>query len=188
MNIIVKTFDGALTFRPDTSWEKASDDFYVPDFVEELSYAPVLFARIGKAGRSVGEAFADRYYDSVGYGILLYPENMIDGSETGFAAASCLDHTSFLTLPFFDKGSLASSDARFVLNAGGREVFAHDGADGHTVCRLICEATRIFYIRTGDVVALELDRRRPLCRREDGRLQVTGSFLGKRVLDFNIIY
>ena len=101
MNIIVKTSSGHITVRPDTTWEKDNEDFYPPEFVDELTYSPVLFARILKPGRSVGRKFASRYYDSIGFGVLLYPENMLDGTPEGYAQAICLDHTSFLPSPMF---------------------------------------------------------------------------------------
>ena len=72
MNIIVKTFVGNVIVRPDTTWEKDNEDIYPQDFIETLSFTPVLFARISKPGKSVGLRFASRYYDSANYGLLLY--------------------------------------------------------------------------------------------------------------------
>lgn len=62
MNIIVKTSSGHITVRPDTTWEKDNEDFYPPEFVDELTYSPVLFARILKPGRSVGRKFASSIF------------------------------------------------------------------------------------------------------------------------------
>ena len=55
MNIIVKPYSGQHCYcRPDTTWERENKDFYVPDGVENLRWAPVLFARISKAGKHIG--------------------------------------------------------------------------------------------------------------------------------------
>jgi len=96
---IVKTYSGRVIVRPDTSWEKDNEDFYPQDFVDRISFTPVVFARICKPGKSIGIKFAERYYDGINCGILLYPEDLIDGSAEGFACASCIDHTSFLPFP-----------------------------------------------------------------------------------------
>ncbi len=132
MNIIVKTSSGHITVRPDTTWEKDNEDFYPPEFVDELTYSPVLFARILKPGRSVGRKFASRYYDSIGFGVLLYPENMLDGTPEGYAQAICLDHTSFLPSPMFPPERLEKKGHfRLFRNEHDLFVFDLDHGAGH---------------------------------------------------------
>lgn len=188
MNIIVKTSTGRITVRPDTTWEKDNEDFYPPEFVDELTYAPVLFARILKPGRSVGKKFAPRYYDSVGFGVLLYPENLIDDSPESYAQAICLDHTSFLPAPFFPPESLKQEANRFTIECDGQQLFSCDTASPNMIEDAIVEATRMVYIRTGDLVAIELSPRSPLIARPAAAAHFTGSFVSSKVLDFQIIF
>ena len=183
MNIVVKTADNRYIVRPDTTWERDSEDFYPPEFVTDLSWSPVLFIRISKPGRSVGARFAERYYDQVGYGVLLYPENLIDGSETAYAAASCLDHTSFLQMPAADKASLGQISLD--LKAGENAVFHHEGFDPAMIATAIEEATRYIYIRSGDLLAIELQPRKPL--EVDGTQVMTGDCTGVPSFKFQII-
>lgn len=185
MNIVVRTYNGNVVVRPDTTWKRGNDDFYAPEFVEEITAAPVFFVRICRANRSIAAKFADRYYDSVGCGLFLYPENLIDGSPEGFATACCLDRTTYLTYPEMDK-ALAGSD--FHLKAGDRLLFDGATPSPDAVCQAIQEVSRFCYLRTGDYVAIELGPRIPVCRRENGRVEVKGSFCGNDTLDFNIIY
>lgn len=168
MNIVTLTSSGKVVVRPDTTWEKDGEDFYVPDFVSRLSWTPVVFARMTRPGRSIGERFAGRYFESIGHGVLLYPEDLIDGSPEGFACASCLDHTSFLpgtTRPKQDS-------AGFTVRRDGEEIFRHEGTGPGKIEASISEVSRYCYLRTGDLVAVELQARSPLCRREDGRCTV----------------
>ena len=73
MNIIIKPYGRSLCYcRPDTTWERENKDFYSPDCVNEIYWTPVVFARISKAGKCVGEKFVERYYDGVGCGMLMY--------------------------------------------------------------------------------------------------------------------
>ena len=188
MNIIVKTSFGRITVRPDTTWEKDNEDFYPPEFVEELTYTPVLFARILKPGRSIGIKFASRYYDSVGFGVLLYPENLIDGTPESYAQAICLDHTSFLPAPFFPPESLAQDGNRFTLECGGRELFSCGQESLNMIEEAIVEATKMIYIRTGDLVAIELSERKALVSRRENKIRVEGSFDTDKVLDFQVIF
>ncbi len=170
MNIVTLTSSRRVIVRPDTTWEKDGEDFFVPDFVSRLSWTPVVFARISKPGRSIGERFASRYFDRFGYGVLLYPEDLIDGSEEGYACASCLDHTSFLPGTLMDKSGCAA--AGFSVLRGEEEIFRIAGESGGRMEAAISEASRFCYLRTGDLLAMELQARTPLCSREDGRCAV----------------
>ncbi len=123
MNIIVRTAGGRVIARPDTTWVRKNEDFFPPDFVSALSFTPVLYARISKAGRCIGADFARRHFGETGFGLLLYPADLLKvgdsysangsdvrnsgngpdaGNSGGFgdawsvAAASCMDRTSYL--------------------------------------------------------------------------------------------
>ncbi len=191
MNIVVKTASGKCVVRPDTTWEKDNEDFFPPEFVNSLSWSPVLFARISKPGRSVGERFAGRYYDEVNYGVLLYPDDLMDGSEEGYAQACCLDHTSFLPSPGFSKDIL-DKGTEFQLNVkkSGEEgaLFRHSGASDLMIRSAIAEMTRFVYVRTGDLLAIELQQRRPLCVRSDTDICLSGTYGGAETTEFRIIF
>ena len=120
MNIIVSLFGSNGTdycFRPDTTLEKESFDYYIPDGVSELTYSPVLFVRLCRAGKAIGEKFAGRYYDSGGFGVLLYGESIIgSGAAAGLSMASSLDKTSLLPFPLIDKDVLEKSGNIFSLS------------------------------------------------------------------------
>ena len=187
MNIIVKTSSGHITVRPDTTWEKDNEDFYPPEFVDELTYSPVLFARILKPGRSVGRKFASRYYDSIGFGVVLYPENMLDGTPEGYAQAICLDHTSFLPSPMFPPERLEKNGhSRLFRNED--DLFVFDQPSLNMIEDAIVEATKLLYIRTGDLIAIELAPRKPLTIRPDVSSHITGTFDNNEIIDFQIIF
>ncbi len=173
--------------RPDTTWEKDNEDFYPPEFVDELTYSPVLFARVLKPGRSVGRKFASRYYDSAGFGVLLYPENMLDGTPEGYAQAICLDHTSFLPTPMFSPQRLEEG-GRFSLFRNEVELFTFDRPSLNMIEDALVEATKLLYIRTGDLIAVELSARTPLTTRNNAITNITGTIGQDKVLDFQIIF
>lgn len=188
MNIVTLTSSGRVIVRPDTTWEKDGEDLFVPDFVSRLGWTPVEFARISKPGRSIAVKFASRYFESVGYGVLLYPEDLIDGSEEGYACASCLDHTSFLPGTLMDKSGCAA--AGFSVIRGEEEIFRSGGESEGRMEAAISEASRFCYLRTGDLLAIELQARLPLCSREDGRCAVRCTTGGesRRDAQFEIIF
>lgn len=187
MNIVVLTANGKTVVRPDTTWERDNEDLYVPEFVDSMSWTPVLFARISKPGRSVGLKFADRYYDGIGFGMLLYPENLIDGSPEGYACACCLDHSSFLPFPVKDK-SLLKDEIALTVSKDGSDIYSKTFLDPEIIEKSIAEVTKYCYIRTGDLVVIELEPRGSLCGREDCRCELSGSLCGEISLVFKIVY
>lgn len=148
MNIVVRTFSGKIIVRPDTTWVRKDEDFYVPDFIDSLSAAPVLCARISRPGKCISQRFAERYYDTVGEGLLLYPENLIDSSPESFACASCIGHTTYIKMPEKDKNGFDSESRQLI-------------------CCALAEASVFALVRTGDIIAVETAARSLLCHRED---------------------
>lgn len=184
MNIIVITAAGRIVVRPDTTWEKDNEDLYLPEDIRRLSYAPALFSRICKPGRSIGGKFTSRYYDGFGYGVLLYPEDWIDGSAEGYAEACCLDHSSFLGFPLL---GLEESGEDFVLRRDGGELCRVSADVRECIGNAIEALSRRIYVRTGDLVAVELRDREPFFDRGQGNTGLKGMFGDRVLVDFDII-
>lgn len=186
MNIALKTSSGRIVMRPDTTWERANADVYLPEFVDRVSWSPVVFARLTRAGRSVGRRFASRYYDSAGFGVLLYPEDMIDGSPEGYAEASCIDHTSFLPDVLFGPEEL-DSGGLFTVTKDGAEIYSAVSPGRAALEDAIPPVTSRIYIRTGDLLAVEIAPRSPLTSRAEGNVTLKGCFGKTPVLDFRVV-
>ena len=182
MNIIVKTATGHCVVRPDTSWERKSEDLYLPDFAGPLSFSPVVFAHISKPGRSIGIRFASRYYDCISYGMLLYPDKLMDGSPESYAEAICMNHSSFLTYPVEE--AFPGPGAEFCLYRDSGLIFRHAHQGRLQIEEAIAQATAKTYIRSGDFIAVELQEREPLC---DGAAHIRGTLSDRVLMDFRII-
>lgn len=150
MNIIVKPYGKDRCYcRPDTTWERENKDFYVPDGIRQMYWAPVVFARICKAGKCIGRKFAERYYDSFNYGALLYAGN----EEIAFS--SCADHTSLLPFPL---SGLEEMGNGFIAAKNGEPIFSMENIEdtGNRLEEAICDASALTSLRIGDLVAVEL--------------------------------
>ena len=185
MNIIVKPHGGESCYcRPDTTWERENRDFYSPDCVNEIYWAPILFARVSKAGKCIGPKFAGRYYDSVGFGILLYCNN------TGIAFASCADHTSILPHPLLDQLILDDEQDFSVMKDDicMAAISAKCGEWRNLLENALCSASRLTSLRIGDFIALEMDDIKSLTSRENGDVSVKGLVNGAESFNFKIIF
>lgn len=201
MNIIVSLFgsNGAdYCFRPDTTLEKESFDYYIPDGVSELTYSPVLFVRLCRAGKAIGEKFAGRYYDSGGFGVLLYGESIIgSGAAAGLSMASSLDKTSLLPFPLIDKNVLENGSNSFSLSVNGRSMNERSvnersvNRNGTFACHpdfagipeILHRISVRTSLRTGDIVAVELGERLPIHAGE----KLCGMLNGENIFSISVL-
>lgn len=190
MNIVVKPFGTDFCHcRPDTTWEKENRDIYIPEVASCVSWTPVLFARISKAGKCIGEKFASRYYDSFNYGMLIYchPEDAKAAEDT--AICSCFDHSSLLPAPMYNPVVMEESGNEFHLSRNGYEIFATK-TDGAVIMLedAICTASRTTSLRIGDIVAVELAPRAPLASRAEGEAELKATFCRNELFSLKVIF
>ena len=188
MNILVKTYGGTQCYcRPDTTWERENRDFYSPEFVNEIDYTPVVFARISKAGKCVGSKFVERYYDSFNFGVLLYCRTE-EASDIAFS--SCVDHSSFLPMPLHNTEVLANGENSFELFKGEEKIF--DASCGENLKKnleeAICKASMLTSLRIGDYVAIELAGPHFLSSKEAGSTTIKARFCENETISVNLIF
>lgn len=183
MNILVLNYGASVcNFRPDTTLEKFSRDYYVPEGMDRIAFAPVAFAEIVKTGKAVSEKFASRYLGKKSFGLLLYDGTILDrGDMFSYAEASCLDRSSVLTWP------LPDNIEDFTLEAGGKELFKFNGNPLAILEDAAAKASARTFFRTGDVICAELSPISTLCFREDRDKTVTGRSGNEILFEFNII-
>lgn len=206
MNIIVKAFGtGRFYCRPDTTWEREDKDLYLPDAVTGYLWTPVLFARISKAGKCIGRKFADRYYDAVSYGILLYVKDLLCPAEQNtpeaisLAAASCTDHTSVLPFPMYNKVTLEDGTNIFSVSKDGQEIYSTAEGSAEIIEDAISGASALISLRIGDILAVELKEMAPLADfgvsaaasdKANGMYssaEISGAFCGNGLFRFSMI-
>ena len=181
MNIIVRPQGSDLCYcRPDTTWERENKDFYVPDHVGTLYWAPVVFARISKAGKCIGGKFVSRYYDAYGFGALLYC------NDAPIAFSSCADHTSRLPFPLKDVDTIGDGSI-YKAFRNGEEIFSA-AADKELLEDTICKASQTTSLRIGDFVAVELDEIRILAGSGDSEVDFIGESEGTSLYGFKLIF
>lgn len=181
MNIITRPYGSSSCYcRPDTTWEREDKDFYVPDSVEVIYWAPVVFARISKAGKCIGRKFASRYYDGFGFGALLYCN---DGPV---AFTSCADHTSRLPFPLNGPDFLEEGK-EYSVTVNGETVFT-GVADRALIEETICMASGTTSLRIGDFVAVEMGPVRPLASKKDQEARIEGRLNGEATYGFKLIF
>ena len=193
MNITVKLYGrDSYICRPDTTWERENRDFFSPDYVNDIWYSPVIFARISKAGKCISPKFVSRYYDGLNFGILMYMGDILEsGTPESAAFASVLDHTSLLPYPLYLPEVISTEGNEFCLFKNGETVFrAETGVDGDfigTVENSIAGASDYISQRIGDIVATELAAPSCLIPAKEKRAGISASFCGNELFGLSII-
>lgn len=186
MNIIIKKHTDALcSTRPDTSWERENKDIWLPEIVDSLSFAPVVFTRIVKAGKSVASKFVGRYYEGINLGVLLCPEHK---NGQGYSERiECVDHTTLLPHPLYNICVLENRDNEFALSADDEVIFRLDCGKEllDKIEAAICEASSYISLRIGDYIAVELQEETLLTdsRKE---IHINACFCENETLDYKI--
>lgn len=188
MNIIVRPYGSELCYcRPDTTWERENKDFYVPDGIGSLQWTPIVFVRIGKAGKCIGKKFASRYYDAFSFGALLYCIPSEGASETAFT--SCMDHTSLLPFPLYDTVVMDKAENEYKVWKNGKEIF-RSFSDGvkEAVEEAVCAASRFTSLRIGDFVAVELAPAAELAGGAEEQTGFKATYCGNNLYDLKILF
>lgn len=183
MNIIVRPYGRKDCYcRPDTTWERENKDFYVPDHVDRLLWTPVVFVRISKAGKCIGEKFASRYHDALGFGVLMYT------GSGDVAFTSCADHTSLLPAPKYDMSVMATED-EFVVLKDGNEIFRSPvSAMEEEIKEALCKASSVTTLRIGDYLAVELAQSTVLAERGCGEVALKAVFGADSLTELKVIF
>ena len=191
MNIIVKPYGSSLCYcRPDTTWERENKDFYSPECVNELHWAPIVFARICKAGKCIGGKFAPRYYDAFNFGALLYCHT---SESTDIAFTSCADHTSLLPAPLYNPVVMENEDNIFEVKKNGEKIFTSrdisiEASLKEVIEDAICKASRLTTLRIGDFIAVELAPVSLMAASCDGETSLKATYCENELFDIKLIF
>ena len=191
MNIIVKPYGSSLCYcRPDTTWERENKDFYSPECVNELHWAPIVFARICKAGKCIGGKFAPRYYDAFNFGALLYCHT---SESPDIAFTSCADHTSLLPAPLYNPVVMENEENIFEVKKNEEKIFASrdisiEASLKEVIEDAICKASRLTSLRIGDFIAVELAPVSLMAASCDGETSLKATYCENELFDIKLIF
>ena len=183
MNIVVKPHHCNLCYcRPDTTCEKESRDIYIPEGVNKVLWAPVVFAKVCKAGKCVSPKFVTRYYDTIGFGALTYSD------DENIAFSSCMDHSSLLPSQTFGSEVFESEEEILISTSADSVNIKIDMNMKTALEETICKASERISLRIGDIIAVELSELRDLAERSESEIKFKAEYKGHCLFDLKVIF
>jgi 2-keto-4-pentenoate hydratase/2-oxohepta-3-ene-1,7-dioic acid hydratase in catechol pathway len=142
--------------KPDSAVLRNNDDFYLPDFSEDVHYEVEIYVKVRKKGKNIQEKFAPVYYNEIGIGIDITARDIQQKcKEKGlpWEKAKGFDGSAPMskTLPL--SGFEDVNAINFELHINGKLV--QKGFTGdmiYNVNQIIAEASKYFMFKIGDVV------------------------------------
>lgn len=175
MNIITTKYNSNFYYvRPDISLNRDSNDYFCPDDITEITVAPFLYIRMDKAGKSVQAKFASRYYSSIGYGLNITAQSLINEKyPESFLMANSLDNSTIVSqLYATDKVNSASILQETIkINGKAAEILYMDRKCAPEKSLSLLEGlfnkkaeviSRLTSFKTGDYIAVEIAEHTPV--------------------------
>ncbi|MCQ2185066.1 MAG: hypothetical protein MJY62_06640 [Bacteroidales bacterium] len=188
MNIPVKTYNGRIYCRPDASRDKEDKDIYLPDSVTALYWVPVVFVKIGRAGKCIGEKFVGRYLESYSPGALLYEASAYEAGD--LATSTCMDHMSILPVNLRPLQELDDRQMDYILEVGGETVCSLPCSEWKRMLeKAVVDVTARLTVHIGDLVCVELCEPVPLeGAKKENALGFKGVLTGEQIFNFSFIF
>lgn len=143
--------------KPETARLRKGQDFYIPEFSEEVHYEVELLVKINRVGKYIQPEFAHKYYDEIGLGIDFTARDLqqeLKQKGLPWEKAKAFDGSAVIGSKWMDKsGFEAVQNINFSLKKNGENV-----QTGNTkmmlweIDELIAEISRFFTLKIGDVI------------------------------------
>jgi 2-keto-4-pentenoate hydratase/2-oxohepta-3-ene-1,7-dioic acid hydratase in catechol pathway len=145
-----------IFLKPDTALLNNNQDFYLPDFSNEIHYETEVVVKINKPGKHIDEKFAHRYYDSVSVGIDFTArdlQSILKAKGLPWERAKAFDSSAVIGsfLPLADAGII--SNLNFSMELNGQKVQeANTSEMVFSVDKVIAFVSRFITLKTGDLI------------------------------------
>ncbi len=148
--------DPVVFIKPDSAVLPKEQDFYIPEFTQDVHYEEEVLVKIKKVGKHIDPRFAPKYYDEIGLGIdftardlqaRLKEKGLPWEKAKGFDGAAVIGK-------WVQKNTLGDlNDLSFDLSLNGKVVQKGNTAQMlWAIDELISYVSRFFTLKKGDIL------------------------------------
>ena len=141
--------------KPDTAMLKDGNDFYHPDFSDDIHYECELVVKINKIGKNIQEKFAHKYYDQVTLGLDFTARDLQSKCKEKshpWEIAKAFDNSAAISTQFVSINELPEQ-INFDLTKNGETVQQGTTADMiFSIDQLIAHVSTFITLKVGDLI------------------------------------
>jgi len=142
--------------KPDTSYLKPGNPFFIPSFSDNIHYECELVIKICKVGKNISEKFAPKYYQEIGLGIDFTARDLQEKcKEKGlpWEMAKAFEHSSPISKEFLQIDKLDWENLTFKLLKNEEVVQVGYTKDMiFNVNQIISYVSKFMTLKTGDLI------------------------------------
>ena len=154
MNIIIKPYnpqEGLFYFKPDTTLNRDYTNLYLPHFIKRVEAKELFYIRIDRAGKGIAERYASRYFSKGNYALSISIAPDIFPNATPSQAPSTTPSAVIIN------GSVANAIDYSFYSMPAEKI--EDPQLIEQFCKYIAQITEIISLRTGDIIAIETEKK-----------------------------
>ncbi|GAA4439203.1 fumarylacetoacetate hydrolase family protein [Ravibacter arvi] len=145
-----------IFMKPDSALLRPGEDFYIPDFSEDIHHEIEVVVKISRMGKYIEEQFARKYYDEIGLGIDFTARDLQSKLKAkglpwelakGFNGSAPV--SDFISKN--DLGDLQQLDFSLEINGEPRQI-GNTSMMLYRIDYLISFVSRYFTLKTGDLI------------------------------------
>lgn len=173
--------------KADSSLLKGGRPMFLPDTLGRIDYEAELVVRICRLGKGIPQRFAHRYYDAVTCGVDFTARDLqqqLRKQSLPWDVCKSFDGAAAIGewVPMEELSAI--QDIRFSLDVNGRNVqMGYSGDMLWTVDAIIASVSRLFTLRTGDIIFTGTPSPTGPVHEND---HITGFVNDRKVLEFNV--
>ncbi|HET8736088.1 MAG TPA: fumarylacetoacetate hydrolase family protein [Pricia sp.] len=148
--------DPVVFIKPDSAILPKDQDFYIPEFTDEVHYEVEVLLKIKKVGKHIARKFAHEYYDEIGLGIDFTARDLqaqLKGKGLPWEKAKGFDGAAVIG-KWLPKSNFKDVNAlQFSLSKNGEEV--QNGNTGMMLWQideLVTYVSKYFMLKKGDIL------------------------------------
>lgn len=142
--------------KPDTSYLKPGDPFFIPSFSNNIHYECEVVVKICKVGKNISEKFAPKYYNEIGLGIDFTARDLQEkckANGTPWEIAKSFEHSSPISKEFIDKTIINIDNLSFSLQQNDTIVQEGNTKDMiFNINKIISYVSQFMTLKTGDLI------------------------------------
>ena len=145
-----------IFMKPDSAVLPKEQDFYIPEFSDEIHYEVEVLVKIKKVGKHIDEKFANRYYNEIGLGIDFTARDLqgkLKAKGLPWEKAKGFDGSAVIGKWFPKENFKDLDDINFSLSKNNKIV-----QEGNTrlmlwkIDALISYVSKFFMLKKGDII------------------------------------